>query len=328
MSMADVPPADCIPVRVKFADRDPTVSWCFDDGLAFDDPFFDESVHRCMRRPFNRAFMPQTPISALAEFADTHAGRPPDAFIFHMSRCGSTLLAQMFTQLPDTRVISEASPIDRILAAGTEIPGLTVQTQVQWLRALMRCYGVRRHVPFARHVIKLDAWHIDQLGLIEQAFPDVPWVFLYRHPLEVLVSNLALRAAKTLPGLSNNQLPGVDMIAALQMPPEQYLALILRQHMQAALMQRSNPRAMYVNYTDLPAAALPSILEHFRMALDPSQIGRMLAKAMRDAKHPDAAFVPDAVRKQQQAGALAREICDSLLMPVFEQLQAIRWRPA
>ncbi len=328
MNMADAVPADCVPVRVNFTERGPTVLWCFDDGLAFDDPFFDETVHRCMRRPLNRAFMPQTPITALQDFADTHGGRQPDAFIFHMSRCGSTLLAQMFSGLADTRVISEASPIDLVMYADREMPGLTTQTQVEWLRALMRCYAVRPDAPFARHVVKLDAWHIDRTGLIEQAFPGVPWIFLYRHPLEVLVSNLALRAARTMPGVCNIDLPGVDLMTALQMPSEQYLALILRNHMCNALQQRSSPRAMYVNYADLPTIALPAILEHFGMTLEPSEIERMLDKATRDAKQPGAAFAPDAARKQQQASPLAREICDSLLMPVYEELQAIRWQSA
>jgi hypothetical protein len=44
----------------------------------------------------------------------------------------------------------------------------------------------RSEVP-DRYLIKLDAWHIRRLPLFRAAFPDVPWIFTYRDPAEVLV---------------------------------------------------------------------------------------------------------------------------------------------
>lgn len=321
-------PVNCVPMRVSFDADGPSVTWCFDDGLEFDDPFFDESVRRRLRRPFNRAFMPRTPIAALDEFADTHDGRPPDAFVFHLSRCGSTLLAQMFTALPDTRVIAESPAIDKVLYADRMIRNLPVETQVDWLRALVRSYGVRPHAPFVRHVVKLDAWHIERLPLIERAFPDVPWLFLYRNPLEVLVSNLAQRAASTIPGVASHGVPGVDLLAALSMPSDRYMALILQHYMRTALQHQSSPRGLYVNYADLPATALPAILGHFGMAPQPAEIERMLAKAERNAKQPATAFVADARRKQDAASPALRELAESLLMTAYDALESIRWRPS
>jgi hypothetical protein len=285
-------------------------------------------VLRCMKRPFNRAFRPQTPIAALMDFAKANNGRPPDAFIFHMSRCGSTLLSQMFTALPDTRVISEATTIDRMLYADRALPGLPAQTHREWLRALVLAYGARTHAPFARYVIKLDAWHVDRLAMIEQAFPEVPWVFLFRHPLEVLVSNLALRAASTLPGISTHGVPGVDLYAAVSMPPEEYVGRILDHHMRSALAHRTSTRGLFVDYADLPERALPAILAHLRMDLAESEIAMMLSKAGRDAKQPQAVFVPDASRKQASASAAARQVAQTLLMPTYAELQSVRWQPS
>lgn len=326
MSVVDAIPPGYLPMRVKLAGAGPIVVWCSDDGRAFDDPFFDETIQQCMRRPFNRAFMPHTPIESLLDFARSRDCRPPDAFIFHMSRCGSTLLAQMFTALADTRVISESPAIDQVLYADRRVPGLSAQTHIDWLRAIVLSHGANAQSPFARHVVKLDAWHIERLPLIERAFPEVPWVFLFRHPLEVLVSNLALRAMSTIPGVASHGVPGVDLIAALNMPSEQYLALILQHNMQTALRFRSRPRGLYVNYADLPDAALPAILEHFGMSLSPSEINRMLAKAARNAKQPTTAFIPDARQKQETASTDARQLSADLLMPSFEELQSVCWR--
>ena len=110
MTSGDPVPPQFVPMRVTFHQTGANVSWCFAGGLDFDDPFFDETLQRCLRRPFSRAFRPQTPISVLTDFAEGNNCRPPDAFIFHMSRCGSTLLSQMFTALPATRLTARRSP--------------------------------------------------------------------------------------------------------------------------------------------------------------------------------------------------------------------------
>lgn len=326
MSLVDAVPPGYLPMRVKFADAGPTVVWCSDDGRDLDDPFFDETIQRCMRRPLNRAFQPQTPIDSLLDVATSRNCRAPDAFIFHMSRCGSTLLAQMFTALANCRVISEAPAIDQVLYADHRIPGLSAQTHLEWVRAILLSYGANGRSPFARHLVKLDAWHIERLPLIEQAFPGVPWVFLFRHPLEVLVSNQALRAASTLPGVTSRGVPGVDLYAALNMPSERYLALILQHNLRTALRYRSSPHGLYINYADLPEIALPAILEHFGMALHSTEIDSMLAKAGRNAKQPTTTFVPDTTQKQASAGPEARALAATLLMPAFEELQSVCWR--
>lgn len=327
MSVGDQLPPGYLPMRVKLGEDGAAVSWCSDDGLEFDDPFFDESVLRCLQRPFNRAFLPRTPIAGLLDFVQRNACRSPDAFIFHMSRCGSTLLSQMFTALPATRVISEATTIDRMLYANRVVPTLPPQTHVEWLRAVILSYGAGAP-PFARYVIKFDAWHVERIALINQAFPEVPWVFLFRNPLEVLVSMLAHRAASTLPGVGTHLLPGVDLYTAANMRSDQYLALILSHYMKSALMQREHPGGMFVDYADLPQRALPAILAHLRLGLDESAVALMLDRASRDAKKPSAGFVPDTSRKQAAATPAARQLTQEFLMPAYEELRSICWRPA
>jgi hypothetical protein len=46
----------------------------------------------------------------------------PDGFVFHMSRCGSTLVAQMLAVVPDHVVVSEAEPLDY-----GELPGAVLE---------------------------------------------------------------------------------------------------------------------------------------------------------------------------------------------------------
>ncbi|MXR28952.1 sulfotransferase family protein, partial [Pseudomonas sp. PICF6] len=57
------------------------------------------------------------------------------------------------------------------------------------LRGLMSAYGQRRRGMEQRLVIKLDAWNIGELALLRECFPDTPWLFVYRDPLEIAVSH-------------------------------------------------------------------------------------------------------------------------------------------
>ena len=88
------------------------------------------------------------------------------------------------------KTISEANIIDQILQADAP-----VARRIEWLRDAVAALG---NGPV---YIKLDASHNRNHALIRAAFPETPWVFLYRDPVEVLVSQLAKpgRLSMTVP---------------------------------------------------------------------------------------------------------------------------------
>src|SRR5438552_3167636 len=54
------------PIRVEWRDGAPWVDWCHTTGIEFNDPFFDQTVERCLRHPYRLAFRRLTPIECLA----------------------------------------------------------------------------------------------------------------------------------------------------------------------------------------------------------------------------------------------------------------------
>ena len=58
--------------------------------------------------------------------------------------------------------------------------------------------------------VKLDSWHTLALPLFRRAFPSVPWVFLYRDPVEVPVSQLEAAGIQTDPTLQVAHVLGTD----------------------------------------------------------------------------------------------------------------------
>ena len=101
----------------------------------------------------------------------------PAGFIFHMSRCGSTLVAQMLAALPENRVLSEPTAINAVIRAALLDARIPRATLVDWLRTVVGLLGCPLEGE-SRYFVKLDCWHVLALPLIVEAFPETPWIFL------------------------------------------------------------------------------------------------------------------------------------------------------
>lgn len=297
------------------------VDWCRLGELRFEDPFFDETVQRALRHPFNLALRLQTPLDVLGREENERPGMRPTGLIFHMSRCGSTLVGRMFGALPGSLVISEASPIDHVLRARTHDPQVTDEQRVLWLRWIVGALGQRWHGKEKRYFLKLDAWHTFDLPLIERAFPGVPWVFLYRDPVEVLVSQ-AKQISWMMAAANGPHLLGVPVPEAFQIPREEYTARVLARICEAVEGHGATPRHL-INYRDLPGAALDRIPAVFGLDLSNPERDAMRAAGDYDAKQPTRRFEPDAMAKQREATPAIREAARRWLAPVYERLEAM-----
>ena len=175
------------------------VDWCYLGKDRFKDSFFDQTVGECLRQPFNLLFRDQTPIDVLGQWNELRPGLSPTGFIFHMSRCCSTLISRMLASLPQNIVISEARPIDSTLRAHFHSDAVTDERRIAWLRWMVSALAQRRRGKEQHFFIKFDAWNVLEVPLIRRAFPAVPWVFVYRDPVEVLVSQLIIGGRRWCP---------------------------------------------------------------------------------------------------------------------------------
>ncbi len=304
----------------------PLVDW-FDVGsLRFDDPFFVETVYRARYRheddPQAGPFRRQTPISDLLDLAAAQPGINPSGFIFHLARCGSTLVSQMLAALPEHIVLSEAPAIDAVLRTRFWT-GACEAERTAWLRAIVGLLGRNRYPSEQRLFIKFDAWHITELPLIRTAFPDVPWIFLYRDPVEVLVSHERSTAALTIPGAINPTVFGLDLAAAALLPPMTYAAQVTAAIGEAAL-RHLDESGRLVRYDELPEA-MEGILSHFGVETSAVELGRINEVAAENAKARGMPFVPDAEAKQTEASEEVR-MAVGLVTPVIDRLDRARRR--
>ena len=296
-----------VPIRVHERDT-PVVEWCWLDGLGFDDPFFVQTVERAFRTPFSLLFHRETPIDDLEALPP---GLEPSGFIFHGSRCGSTLVSQMLAAVPEHLVLSEPLPVDQLLRSGA-----AEADRVRWLRALVAVLGRPRRGERA-FVLKLDAWNTCSLELVRRAFPNVPWVFLFREPVEVLASQLRQRGAHMVPGALDPALFGLDYGEIARIPPEEYCARVLAAIYRSALEHR-DAQALFVDYRELPGAVFDRILEAFALECGDAELDVMRELARFDAKNPHLLFSP----KERQESPALREAADRWVQPLYEELLA------
>src|SRR5580693_7844529 len=106
-----------IPMRIYSRDTRPMVDWGHLGARRFTDPFFGQTINRCVEHPADLLFRHQTPLEQLGDIVGTQSSLRPTGFVFHMSRCGSTLISQMLAATPENIVLSEPDPVDAILRA-------------------------------------------------------------------------------------------------------------------------------------------------------------------------------------------------------------------
>lgn len=309
------PPKHWLPVNVAATGGRLFVDWAHFGATPLTAPFFEDSIRRALGRPLNRMVRYRTAVGDVVDDAPRHHCLRPSGFIFHMSRCGSTLVSQMLAALPRNVVISEAAAID---AAVQLSRGGRDAASGQVLHAMVAAFGRKRGGGERHYFIKLDSWHTLALPLFRRTFPTVPWVFLYRDPVEVLVSQVQRRGAQMVPEIVPPSLYGID--GAAGMASEDYCARVLRNICEATI---GHDRGLTINYRELPEALWTKILPHFGVACDDGDRAIMSSAARNDAKAPHFPFAGDSETKQRQASELIRAAAERHLGGVYRHLETL-----
>ncbi len=120
-------------------------------------------------------------------------------FIFHVSRCGSTLITQILSNSNKFLVISEPPIINKILDPKSGLPEIVIS---RLLISSINCINYCAPDESKNTAIKFRSWNTIFLKDITKLFPHTPWIFLHRKGSEVLASTLQkppgwLRSQKT-----------------------------------------------------------------------------------------------------------------------------------
>lgn len=291
------PPLGWLPAKSVPTGAEPDFDWIWVGAAPLAAPFHYDVVRKMGYRPFGLMTRVRTDWAALIRGAEAEVTLPPSGFIFHMSRCGSTLAAQVLAAVPHHVVISEAEPVDAVVQwAATS--GAPQSDQVAALRAVVAALGRNRDGTSTRYFLKLDSWHAFALPLFRAAFPDTPWLFLHRDPAEVLVSLKRQPALQSVPRGLPAALIGFDPKQATSL--EDYQARLFASMFDRVLARLDESGGMLIHYPDLVKAMDRTVPAHFGFLPDEREACAMKDAATRNAKAPHLAFVPDTAAKRAQ----------------------------
>lgn len=303
-----------LPIRLWKQAGEWRVDWCWLGDQPLRQPFFRDAVEEALRLPFNQAFRRQTTLRTLSVWQSISPGLAPSAFIFHASRCGSTLIGQMLAQLDNHIVVSEPPPLDALLRSG-----LPLEERNAAIRGLFSAYGQRRRGVEQRLVIKLDAWNIGELALLRECFPDTPWLFVYRDPLEIAVSHLRRPGMHMVPGMIGAS--ALDDGAAFE-GREDFIARRLGRLLHLAVEHCRDSAGLAVNYRELPGAMDGRLGQFFE--LDSEQRNQVFRAINQHAKQPSEPFLADGENKRQEASPLLRACVEQWAQGPYDALE--QWR--
>ena len=266
-----------VPVNYDFERQ--RIIWKDLGDCPFDKPFFSWSI-----QAWEELHGPATAIETdIAPFFDEGLvpdATSPTAFVFHCSRCGSTLLARILAQDPSAILLSEPDPINALLFPFClrPTPGEPLPAAVRTLlRNLVFALGRHRGLGHERSYIKFTSWNVLLIDVIREVFPEVPTLFVYRDPGAVLVSLQHEPAGFTDPGddpysrfISGRPEP----LPAISEPLEHTTAVLQRMFEMAV----ADPTLSTLDHRDLRPENLPHILRHFGITPGDSVRDAMLAE--------------------------------------------------
>ncbi|MDO9271265.1 MAG: hypothetical protein Q7T96_19335 [Methylobacter sp.] len=289
--------------------RNDKLWWRFFGEKRFSEPFFYGSVSSLNQ---DKRLCVQTSFNALNAFENLMA---PTAFIFHTSRCGSTLLSQLFASLPSCVVMSEPPIIDSYLSLYHARPEQNGAEKT--LRQLVGALGQRRFAEERHFFIKLDSWHIKSLPLFRKAFPYTPFIFMYRKPEEVLASHQRQRGPQMVPGLVDSAMLDLDSEPLMPGDLNKYCVKVLRHFFKAAYDQANE--LILLNYSQLPQIVWTDLLDLFSIAPSPAELEAMKDRSCSHSKNA-AKFTGDPEPAAYDANI---ELC-STVYPYYEKLEQLR----
>jgi len=115
----------------------------------------------------------------------------PNGFVFHESRCGSTLVANTLAAVnPEkNRVYTESAPLIMALRA-CEYGCRDHEVHIALIRDVVYMMGRTNDINESRLFFKVQSVGTPLIHLVREAFPSTPWVFVYRDPVQVMMSHL------------------------------------------------------------------------------------------------------------------------------------------
>jgi hypothetical protein len=229
-----------LPIGFRFNSPAPSVTWLDVGPKKISEPFYGQTIRNARSAPSTSERT--TGIEKLIQIADSFPSIDPAGIIFHVSRCGSTLLTNAFKAGGECTTLSEASVIESLVRENT-FQGVAIgiegvdNIRGRLLRAVVSLYTACFGLPV---VIKAHTTDILLISRLRVTWPSVPFIVNVRNPVEVMASNLAAPAdwlRSIIAPYGEENVFGFTGPETRQMTMEEYCARGLGRFLEAANAQ-------------------------------------------------------------------------------------------
>jgi hypothetical protein len=314
-----------LPVDAVVVDGRPGLQWMDMSGVNLAEPFFQQTVERVRAGGRRELF---TEFDVLLQLEKQLDSVQPTGFIFHSSRCGSTLVANACRAINNSIVLSEANAIDKLIARFITDPG-DVKTSLYsvFLRNVVHALAQRRTGNEEHLFIKFGCCSFAQVEQIKRIWPNVPWLFLYRDAVETIVSNL-----KDVPPwlLDNDRRVLASIVATTpnevaEMSLEELCARTIGSLFSTA-HRLANDGQLLLNYKQLSVPVISSVLRFFKVSPSATELETIEHGSQIYSKEVSAQrkFVADTEAKQTFASGAVREAAAKWAVEPYQLLEQKR----
>lgn len=265
---------------------------------------------------------------------------PPTGFVFHESRVGSTLVANFLASDPWSLVFSESTPIANAIL---HCSSCSLETQISLFKGVVTLMG--RSPIHKRLFFKFQSITCTKMEIALQAFPSTPWAFLFRSPVQTMMSHLDPRKGQNAaPCLRSKRSPPPQVsdviskhVTTGRASNEAWCAAHLNMLCQFALDSyekygtwtdvtsgEKKQRGWLLNYDSLPGS-IPNVLlplfgvEH----ISKSWLDKITVESKQYSKSRGSSyrlFFGDSQDKDERATENIRLYANEILNPTFEVL--------
>ena len=308
-----------IPYKLAMANGQVRCNWVNTRDTPFTDPFFDETIMKCLESRVSGTPGSVAAVEMLAEWGREIDAVPPTAFIFHVSRCGSTLVSQALGMSPYSISVSEVPLFDELLRLPLKSPGISATYAGELLAGAIRFYGARRTGSERRLFIKTDSWHLMFHQQLRALYPHTPFIILYREPAAVLESNKRKNGIQGTAGLIEPSVYGFDQQKMTTIyHPDDYMAAVLEQFYKAIIEKATTDgRTLLLNYNQGLTEMMRQISGFTGTPMDEHENLQIAERARYHGKYPGEKFVERNTTSDRYDGT-------QLLSGLYNQIETLR----
>ena len=302
--MEDITIENWIPYKLVKEEGQLQCHWLNTYGERFTEPFFDETILKLRSIQLQHSTLSSvSDLATMKEWANDLNEVVPAALIFHISRCGSTLISQLLVTSDKHIVLSEVPFFDDILRLPYKEPGFDQAAINEFLTCAIKYYGQERasleahdEHPEPQLYIKTDSWHIFFYEQLRKLYPSVPFILMYRSPDEVFRSHKKIPGMQAVCGLIESQVFGFKPGEMDDKHPDIYLAGVLESYLKRYLeIAETDDQFLLLNYNESPLPMIKKIASFTNTTLSEEDLATMEERSRYHSKKPGERFTEETI---------------------------------